>query len=226
MDKDSRSYKYVISISLDGKEYTNLFNGTNQYRRSWQNLYFQSRPVRFFQLIGIGAINIMNTRTFMDAVWGAGFVRKLYDSFDIVGLQAMYKTTNLPELIDGIIKPTKNVAKVEYGACVEKGIGDNKMLNENTNEYTCHEIGSHIELRFNQPYYISSLRMLLGNNMDPLKKYSFCIETSMTENDWEMAVDKQSEYLSGWQEFDFEPRPAICIKITGTQKDVVSIVYF
>lgn len=137
-------------------------------------------------------------------------------SLDIVGLQAMYATTNIPELIDGIIKPKTNIATTKYGVIVVKGVGGNNMLNENSDEFTFHENGSHIELQFNQPYHIGSLRMLLGNHMNHLNKYSFRIETSMYENKHlEMAVDKQNETLSGWQDFEFKPRKAIFIKITG-----------
>ncbi|XP_055298946.1 BTB/POZ domain-containing protein 9-like [Sitodiplosis mosellana] len=215
MDKDSRLYSYYIDVSLDGTEYKRLFDHTKQYCRSWQFLYFKPRPVRFIKLIGTKAISIGQKR---EAYTGDG--RICYNSFDIVGLEAIHKTTNLPELFDGVIKPTKNVAKIECGANVDKGFGGNKMLNENPLDFTCNEIGSSIVLRFNQPHYIGSLRMLLGNNMDHLNKYSFYIATSMSEGDWEMAVDKRAEYLSGWQEFDFAPRSAVCIKIAGNQKDV------
>lgn len=45
----------------------------------------------------------------------------------------------------------------------------------------------------------------------------------MDKLNWEMAVDKRYENLSGWQEIDFDARPVIFIKITGTQTDIVSI---
>lgn len=227
MDKDSRLYSYYIDVSLDGKEYKRLFDRSKQYHRSWQFLHFQSRPVRFIKLVGTRIKKDMDSSKNRK-----GYILQFnnnplqiyeYSSFEVVGLQAMNKTTNIPELVDGIIKPIKNVAKMEYGAIVDTGFGGNKMLNENPNEFTCHEIGAYIKLQLNQPYHIGSLRMLLGNNMNGSTNYSFCIETSMDEEVWEMAVDKREDYLSGWQEFNFKPRPANHIKITGTQKDVVSI---
>ncbi|XP_055299680.1 BTB/POZ domain-containing protein 9-like [Sitodiplosis mosellana] len=213
-DDDSRSYSYYIEISLDGKKYTRLFDHTKYYYRSWQNLYFKSRPVRFIKMVGTRAINIEKKR--MAYKW-----RKIeYNSFDVMELQAMFTKKNYPEFVDGVIRPSKNVAKVQCGASiVQGGDGHNNMLNENPNKFTCHEVDSYILLQFGQPYYIDSLRMLLGNNMNQSNQYSFYIETSMNKSKWQMAVDKRNETLSGWQDFDFEPRPAIFIKITGTQSD-------
>lgn len=136
----------------------------------------------------------------------------------------MYKTACIPKMVDGVIRPTKNVAKIEFSAVVLEGIGGRNMLNENL-DFACHESGHNIVLQFNQSYYIDSLRMLLGNAMNHLNRYSFCIETSLNQTDWEMAVDKRDETLSGWQEFNFVPRPALFIKITGTQSDNVSLVF-
>lgn len=224
MDKDSRSYSYYIDVSLDGTEYTRLFDHTNNYYRSWQYLYFQSRPIRFIKLVGTRAIEILRKRSGFCYDRGYTYADS-YDSFDIVGLQAMFTTANYPNLVDGIIKPTKNVAKFEHRAIVVKGVGGNNMLNVNPDEFTCHEKGSYILLQFNQPYHIDSLRMLLGNNMNHLNKYSFCIETSMDKTNWKIAIDKRNDYLSSWQEFDFEPRSAIFIRIMGTRSDVVSLVF-
>ncbi|XP_055299678.1 BTB/POZ domain-containing protein 9-like isoform X2 [Sitodiplosis mosellana] len=226
MDKDSRSYSYYIDVSLDGIEYTRLFDHTKHYYRSWQYLYFQSRPIRFIKLVGTQATDILRKRSGFCYDRGYNYADS-YDSFDIVGLQAMFTTINYPNLVDGVMKPTKNVANIEHSAIVVKGVGGNNMLNENPDEFTCHEKGSHILLQFNQPYYIDSLRMLLGNNMNHLNKYSFCIETSMDKINWKMAVNKRNEYLSNWQEFDFEPHSAIFIRITGTRSDVSFIcTYF
>lgn len=218
MDLDSRSYSYYIEVSLDGVEYTQLFNYS--YCRSWQYLYFTPRPVRFIKLVGYRAIGIKQSRNMY-------FDQKMinFDSFDVVVLQAKYTSINYPELIGRTINPSKNVARIEFGATVDKGYGGNNMLSENPDEFTCHEIDSHILLRFNQPYHIGSIRMLLGN-LNYSNKYSFCIHTSLNNLNWKIAVNKQNKFLSGWQEFDFEPRSAIFIKITGTQPDVVSIYIY
>lgn len=218
MDKDSRSYSYYIDVSLDGKEYRRLFDHSKIFCRSWQYLRFRSRLVRFIKVTGSKANAVTHRRT--------GSIDNSpdeYDSFDIVALQVFSAKTNNLELSNGVIKPSNNVASVELGAIVENGFGGNNMLNKNLNEFTSHEIGSHILLRFNQPYYIDSMRMLLGNNVNFGHKHSFCIKTSMDTCNWTMAVDKRNENLSEWQEFMFKPRSAIFIKIVGTQTDTVSV---
>lgn len=220
MDKDSRSYSYYIEVSLDGVEYAPLFD--RRYCRSWQYLYFIPRPVRFIKLVGYEAIGIKQSRRIISPNDSSRTIN--FDSFDVVVLQAMYTSINYPELIGGIINPTRNVARIEFGATVDKGYGGNNMLSENPDEFTCHEIDSHILLRFNQPYHIGSIRMLLGN-LNYSNKYSFFIHTSLDNLNWKIAVNKQNKLLSGWQEFDFLPRSATFIKITGTQRDVVSIFF-
>lgn len=214
MDEDSRSYSYNIDVSLDGKEYKRLLS--NKYCRSWQYLLFHSRLVRFIKLVGTAVSGSTHKRP--------GYLNGRLvnlDSLEIITLRALSATNANLELFDGVIKPLKNVATVELGAIVEKGIGGNNMLNKNFNDFTCHEIGSYILLRFNQPYYIASIRMLLGNNENFGNKHSVCIETSMDNANWTMAVDKRN--LSGWQEFDFPGRSAIFIRIKGTQTDAVSL---
>lgn len=221
MDKDSRSYSYYIEISMDGIQYTRLFDHTKNYYRSWQNLCFPLRLVQFIRLVGTQTFCNEQIRSYAH---DPHYDLDEYQSFDVVCFRAIYKTFNYPELVDGIIKPKKNVANVECNAIVVNGAGGNNMLNENPDEFTCHDFNFDILVQLNQAYYIDSLRMLLGNNMNHSNQYSFYIETSMNKNDWKMAVDKRDESLSGWQEFEFKPRPAIFIKITGTQKDVVSFV--
>lgn len=71
-----------------------------------------------------------------------------------------------------------------------------------------------IIIQLNQPYYIGSLRLLLWDC--DLRTYSFYIETSTDQKDWRMAVDKQQEQLRSWQQFTFQSRPVVFIKIVGT----------
>lgn len=138
----------------------------------------------------------------------------------------MYKTTNIPKLIDSVIVPSKNIATVECNAILIQGFGGNNMMNLKQDEFTYHEYGSSIILQYNQPYYVGSLRMLIGKSLNYSDKYSFYIETSQNKKKWEMVVDERQEALTGWQEFDFTPRPVVFIKITGTQRDIVSFFLF
>lgn len=81
--------------------------------------------------------------------------------------------------------------------------------------YTCHQLGSgSIIIQLGQPYVISSLRLLLWDCDS--RTYGFHIETSLDNKEYEMLVDKRNEQLRSWQQFIFEPRPIIFIKIVGT----------
>lgn len=134
----------------------------------------------------------------------------------------MYKTDE-PEFIDGVIKPSSNVASVEKHVRVIEGAGGNSMLNIDSKEFTCHEIGSGaIVIKLNQPYWIDSVGILLGNDLHHSNKYSLFIETSTDNQNWAMAVDRRDEHLSSWQRFTFVSRVAVFIKIVGTQPDVVN----
>lgn len=71
-----------------------------------------------------------------------------------------------------------------------------------------------IVIQLGQPYYIGSLRLLLWDCDS--RTYSFYIETSINQKDWEIAVDKREEQLRSWQQFSFTPRPVVFFKIVGT----------
>lgn len=209
MDHDGRSYSYYVDVSVDGIEYTRLIDRTAFYYRSLQLLHFPSRPVQFIKLVGTRAINIpQNT------------VR-----FQVAGFKAMY--TEGRDTVNSYLRPTNNIANLKTGAFVLEGAGGNNMLNDNLDEFTCHNIGQGcILLQLNEPYHISSIRMLLGCNRNYSNGYSFYIETSLDKEKWQMAVDKREESLSGWQQFSFTERPVIFIKIIGTKKDIVSSFCF
>lgn len=89
-------------------------------------------------------------------------------------------------------------------------------------EFTCHQRNDQIVLQLNQPYYIGSLRMLLGCAGSHSNQYSFYIETSLDNENWQMAVDKRDDSLSGWQQFEFEERTTVFVKIVGSQSKNVS----
>lgn len=71
-----------------------------------------------------------------------------------------------------------------------------------------------IIVQLSQPYNIGSLRLLLWEK--DTRTYSFYIETSVNQKDWEMAIDKRNEQLRSWQQFTFTPRPVVFFKIVGT----------
>lgn len=141
--------------------------------------------------------------------------------FHLVAFEAFYEP-NIPKLIDGLISPRYNVATVEQGATVLEGVSRtrNALLNGDFKNYdwdsgyTCHQLGSgSIVIQLGQPYHISLMRMLLWDC--DTRTYSFYIETSTNQSDWTIAVDKREEQLRSWQQFTFESRPVVFIRIIG-----------
>ena len=214
-DLDNRSYSYIIDVSVEKELWERVVDHASYQCRSWQYLYFDKRPVKFIRITG--------TRNTVNRV------------FHLVSVEAMF-TQNVPKLVDGLIAPRLNVATVEKSAVVLEGVSRNKnsLLNGNVKDYdwdcgyTCHQLGSgNILLQLGQPYLISSMRILLWDCDE--RTYSFYIETSVNETDWEMVVDKKNERLQSWQSFTFEPRPITYIRIVGTYNsanEIFHIVHF
>lgn len=215
---DERSYSYYIDVSLDGAEYKRLIDHTKYYCRSLQFLHFPWHRIQYIKLYGTNVINIpdnykRNIRIQHHRV-GVTII-EVRDTFEVANIEAMYiKRRDTP---NDFLRPTNNVADVDLGAIVLEGHGDTDgMLVENMAEYTYHKKDGQILLQLNQPYYISSVRMLLGSNMSYSNEYSFYIQTSLDNENWQMAVDKHDETLSGWQQFVFDERLVTFVKIIGT----------
>ena len=82
-------------------------------------------------------------------------------------------------------------------------------------------------IQLGQPYLISSFRILLWDCDE--RTYSFYIETSINETNYDMVVDKRNERLQSWQSFHFEPRIISYIRIVGTfnsANEIFHIVHF
>lgn len=105
--------------------------------RSWQNLHFKSCPIRYIKLVGTH--NTANT------------------DFHAVELEAYY-TKDEPNLVNGFISPTVNVATTEKGAKVIEGLtnaGDtlDVLLNGDFKNYsggagyTYHLIGDSLSMK-------------------------------------------------------------------------------
>lgn len=51
-DCDDRSYSYYIEVSLDQKKWETVIDKTKEKCKSWQSIYFPSRPVTFVRIVG------------------------------------------------------------------------------------------------------------------------------------------------------------------------------
>ncbi|KAH9643423.1 hypothetical protein HF086_016712 [Spodoptera exigua] len=74
----------------------------------------------------------------------------------------------------------------------------NALINGDTENYdwdqgyTCHQLGSGaIVVQLAQPYLLSSIRMLLWDC--DYRHYSYYVETSLNNWDWEMVCDRTRE---------------------------------
>jgi BTB/POZ domain-containing protein 9 len=215
-DLDSRSYGYVVDVSVAQDYWERVIDYSTYHCRSWQHLYFGSRPVKF--------IRIKGTHNTVNRV------------FHLVTVEAMC-TANVPRTNEkGIIAPNFNVATVEKSAIVLEGVSrhKNSLLNGNCRDYdwdcgyTCHQLCSGmIVIQLGQVYLIESFRLLLWDCDE--RFYSFYIETSVDETKWDLVVDKRNERLQSWQTFNFEPHEMSFIRIVGTYNsanEIFHIVHF
>ena len=51
-DRDQRAYSYYIDVSMDQKDWVRVCDHSKYYCRSWQELYFTPRVVKFIRIVG------------------------------------------------------------------------------------------------------------------------------------------------------------------------------
>ncbi|XP_035227045.1 BTB/POZ domain-containing protein 9-like [Stegodyphus dumicola] len=214
-DRDIRSYSYYIEVSVDQKDWVKVIDHTRYLCRSWQQLYFKPRVVRYIRIVG--------THNTVNRV------------FHLVSFECMY--TNSPfRLEKDLLYPLHNVATVSASAWVTEGVSRsrNALINGDTENYdwdsgyTCHQLGSGaIVVQLAQPFILDSMRMLLWDCDD--RSYSYYIEVSTDQQHWHMVTDKRNEACRGWQTIIFPPRPVVFIRIVGTHNtanEVFHCVHF
>lgn len=189
----------MVTTSLDNNTYEELLDYRAYPCNSWQFLYFPTRHVRYIRLQG---------------------THSNQTPFEVIGFQAMQVKT-LPNIIDEIIKPYSNVATVAMGASVTSGSDGDSMLNFDSYDFTYQLLNAFIVVKLSQPYYLSSLRILLGNRECPSSESSFYIEASSDNITWELIVDKRNESCkSAWHHFEFTERVVVYFRICGTKGDL------
>ena len=201
-EKESRSYSYFIEVSMDDKDWFKVIDYSHHLCRSWQNLYFKKRVVRYIRVVGThGSINKV---------------------FHLVTLQAMYSTENV--MLEGdLLVAQSNVATVSMSACIIEGVSRdrNALINGDINTYdwdsgyTCHQLGNGaITVQLAQPYLLSSMRLLLWDIDD--RTYSYYVKVSCDGENWTVVADKRNVECQSWQDLEFDRIPATFIKIIGT----------
>lgn len=214
-DRDQRAYSYYIETSMNQEDWVRIVDHSKYHCRSWQFLYFPDRVVKYIRVVGTH-----NT------------VNKV---FHVVTLEALY-TMSVYQLDMGLIVPSSNVATLDHSALVIEGVcrSRNALLNGDTSNYdwdsgyTCHQLGSGaIVVQLGQPYALDSLRMLLWDCDD--RSYSYYIEVSTNQKNWEVVCDRTREACRSWQVITFTRRPVVFIRIVGTHNtanEVFHCVHF
>ena len=128
------------------------------------------------------------------------------------------------------------MATIPSSALVIEGVcrSRNALLNGDTSNYdwdsgyTCHQLGSGaIVVQLGQPYALNSMRLLLWDCDE--RSYSYYIEVSCNQRDWEVVCDRSRENCKSWQTINFPMRPVVYIKIVGTHNtanEVFHCVHF
>lgn len=210
-DRDIRSYSYYIEVSVNKEVWKKVIDHTEYHCRSWQFLYFDDLPVKFIRIVG--------THNSVNRV------------FHCVALEAYY-SKSCPMRINGIVAPIKNIATLDRSAVVLEGVSRtrNALINGDVKNYdwdsgyTCHQLGSGaITIQLGQPYHLTSCRILLWDCDE--RSYSFFIESSIDQKNWDVIVDKRNAQLKSWQHMTFAARPVVYIRIVGTFNSVNEIFH-
>jgi BTB/POZ domain-containing protein 9 len=214
-DRDQRSYSYYIEVSMDQKDWVKVVDHSRYHCRSWQFLFFQQRVARFIRIVGTH-----NT------------VNKV---FHVVTMEALYTDTAF-NLDNGLLIPKTNIATLAHSALVIEGVcrSRNALLNGETanydwdSGYTCHQLGSGaIMVQLGQPYALDSMKLLLWDCDE--RSYSYYIEVSVNQRDWEVVCDRTREACRTWQSISFPRRAVVFIRIVGTHNtanEVFHCVHF
>ncbi|KAL3875116.1 hypothetical protein ACJMK2_038050 [Sinanodonta woodiana] len=128
----------------------------------------------------------------------------------------------------GFLVPEENIATTRYGAQVIRGEMKAALLDGDSQNYdldrgfTRHPIdddnGQGIVVRFEQPYIINTVVLLLWDK--DTRSYSYYLEASMDDKDYERIVDNTKYMCRSWQKLHFPSRVVRFLKIVGTHNTV------
>ncbi|XP_050426004.1 BTB/POZ domain-containing protein 9-like isoform X3 [Adelges cooleyi] len=223
LDKQ-RYYSYYIDVSMDQTVWFRAIDHSNYNCRSAQNLWIESRIVRYIRVVGTAN-----------------------ETFEFSSVKYNTEEMHEVEIKNGLVVPKYgyNVASSFRYAFVIKGehnLWSQSMLNvlvddyydrydnkiDRLNMYTYHNLQSGcIVIHLAQPYILSSMRFLLWGGNDQFYKYT--VEDSINNQDWKWIANETKELKQSWQVLKFTPRPILYIRITGVYNSAGNdfrILYF
>ncbi|CAK5082061.1 unnamed protein product [Meloidogyne enterolobii] len=166
-----------ITVSIDKNDWVRVIDHTLYLCRSKQNLFFESRVVKFIRIVGtLSSVN---------------------NTFQLCNFEALCSTEQFEIDTKTTLQiPRSNVATISNNAIVTEGVSRsrNALLNGDTtnydwdNGYTCHQLGSGaLVVQLPQPYLIETMRFLLWDCDD--RCYSFYVEVSVDQIKWTKVVE-------------------------------------
>ncbi|XP_077494297.1 BTB/POZ domain-containing protein 9-like [Amblyomma americanum] len=226
-DKDNRAYSYYIEVSVDQQDWVRVVDHSRYLCRSWQRLYFKPRVVQYIHIVG--------THNTVNRVFHAVSLECKHVGGGVV-LSLEGAEEPFPELEEGLVVPRENVATVAQSAYVVEGVSRsrNALINGDTAKYdwdsgyTCHQLGNGaIVVQLAQPYRVDSMRLLLWDCDS--RQYSYYVEVSVDQQNWNMVADKRNELCRSWQLLRFPRQPVVFVRIVGTHNtanEVFHCVHF
>lgn len=81
-----------------------------------------------------------------------------------------------------------------------------------------------VQHRLNQPYHIDAMSLKVSSRDDGDRENNLHIETSTNLEDWLAAVDEQNIRLKELQQFTFEGRVVVFIRIIGIPVEDAEVI--
>lgn len=128
----------------------------------------------------------------------------------------------------GLLVVDENVATTRHNAQVLKGEQKNFLLDGDYMNYdldrgfTRHPIDDNYDqgvvIKLGQPYIVNTFKLLLWDR--DMRSYSYLIEVSMDDKDYEKVIDHTKYLCRSWQTLHFPARVVRYIRIVGTHNTV------
>ncbi|XP_063426944.1 BTB/POZ domain-containing protein 9-like [Mytilus trossulus] len=128
----------------------------------------------------------------------------------------------------GLLVVDENVATTRFGAQVMKGEMKQALLDGDSSNYdldrgfTRHPIDDNYEagvvIKLAQPYILNTFKLLLWDR--DMRSYSYFIEVSMDDKDYEKVIDHTKFLCRSWQILHFPPRVVRYVRVVGTHNTV------
>ncbi|CAG2188385.1 BTBD9 [Mytilus edulis] len=121
----------------------------------------------------------------------------------------------------GLLVVDENVATTRFGAQVMKGEMKQALLDGDSSNYdldrgfTRHPIDDNYEagvvIKLAQPYILNTFKLLLWDR--DMRSYSYFIEVSMDDKDYEKVIDHTKYLCRSWQILHFPPRVVRFVRV-------------